>query len=184
MTEREKMLAGQLYVAADPELVAMRRQARELTFAFNRTAPAALAERQGLLRQLFGQIGPTFEIEPPFYCDYGGHIFAGDQFFMNFNCIILDVNTVHIGDQVMFGPNVQIYTASHPLAAAERVKGPELGFPVRIGHRVWIGGGAIICPGVTIGDDTTIGAGAVVTRDIPAGVFAAGNPARVIKTIG
>ncbi|RMG68299.1 MAG: sugar O-acetyltransferase [Bacteroidetes bacterium] len=183
MTEREKMLAGELYVAADPELVAMRRQARDLIFSFNRTAPGEIEQREGLLRQLFGKIGPQFEIEPPFHCDYGCHIYAGDQFFMNFNCVILDVNTVHIGDQVMFGPNVQIYTASHPLEAAERAKGPELGFPVRIGNRVWIGGGAIICPGVTIGDDTTIGAGAVVTRDIPAGVFAAGNPCRVVKKI-
>lgn len=183
MTEREKMLAGQLYLAADPELVAMRRRARDLTFAFNRTAPGDLAQREELLRELFGTIGPRFEIEPPFHCDYGCHIFAGDQVFMNFNCTILDVNTVHIGDQTMLGPHVQIYTASHPLLAAERVKGPELGFPVRIGKRVWIGGGAIICPGVTIGDDTTIGAGAVVTRDIPAGVFAAGNPCRVIKAI-
>ncbi|GAB4415886.1 MAG: sugar O-acetyltransferase [Bacteroidia bacterium] len=174
------MLAGELYVAADPELVEMRLRARRLVYDFNHSRPEAIAERRDMLRELFGKLGSQFEIEPPFHCDYGCHIYAGENLFMNFNCIVLDVNTVHIGDDVMFGPNVQIYTASHPLLAHERVLGPELGLPIRIGSRVWIGGGAVICPGVSIGDNTTIGAGAVVTQSIPANVFAAGNPCRVI----
>jgi maltose O-acetyltransferase len=183
MTEREKMLAGQLYDAGDPELARMRKQARALTRAYNASTEEQSEERQRLVRALFGRVGPRFEIEPPFHCDYGAHIFAGDRLFMNFGCVVLDPNEVHLGDNVFCGPGVQILTATHPLEAAERIKGPELGYPVRIGHNVWIGAGAIICPGVTIGDDTTVGAGSVVVKDLPAGVLAVGNPCRVVRTI-
>ncbi len=182
-TEKQKMLAGELYLAADPELVAERLRARRLTRRFNGTTEDEGERRGALLREVFGTVGPRAEVEPPFYCDYGYNIHAGDGLFVNFNCVILDCATVHLGHSVMIAPCVQIYTAHHPLDAALRVSGPELASPVRVGNRVWLGGGAIVCPGVTIGDDTTIGAGSVVTRDIPAGVLAAGNPCRVIRRI-
>jgi maltose O-acetyltransferase len=183
MTERQKMLGGELYDARDPELRAMRLRARALTRAFNATTEDEDAERARLLRQLFGRLGAGAEIEPPFYCDYGAHIFAGERLFMNFGCVVLDPNEVHFGDNVLLGPRVQVLTATHPLDAAERVRGPELARPVRVGNNVWIGAGAIVCAGVTIGDDTTIGAGAVVVRDIPAGVLAVGNPCRVVRPL-
>lgn len=177
------MLAGELYLASDPELVALRRRARRLTREFNATTEDEPDRRVELLRELLGSTGARIEIEPPFRCDYGGNIRVGDGFYMNFDGVILDCAAVEIGDLVLCGPKVQIYAATHPLLASERVKGPELARPVRIGHRVWLGGGAIVCPGVTIGDDTTIAAGSVVTRDIPAGVLAGGNPCRVIREL-
>ena len=183
MTEREKMLAGALYRASDPELVALRLRARQLTGAFNQSEPTAVEMRRNLLAQLFGSLGAQAEIEPDFRCDYGVNIHAGDNLFMNFNCVILDVCRVDIGDSVFLAPGVHVYTAEHPIDAAARTSGVEMGRPVRIGNRVWLGGGAIILPGVTIGDDTVIGAGSVVTRDIPAGVVAAGNPCRVLRRI-
>lgn len=177
------MLAGQLYDASDAELVGMRRRARALTRAYNATTEDQDDERRRLLGQLFGRIGPGGAIEPPFHCDYGVHIFAGEKLYMNFGCVVLDPAEVHLGDNVFLGPGVQLLTATHPVEAAARVRGPELGHPIRVGHNVWIGGGAIICPGVTIGDDTTIGAGSVVVRDVPAGVLAVGNPCRVVRRI-
>ncbi len=184
MTEREKMLAGQLYDASDPELTRLRKRARALTRLFNATTEEQPDERERLLRELFGRLGARPEIEPPFHCDYGGNIFAGDRLYMNFGCVVLDVNEVHLGHNVQLGPGVQLLTATHPLPAAERIRGPELGFPIRVGNNVWLGAGAIICPGVTIGDDTTIGAGSVVLKDIPAGVLAVGNPCRVVRNLG
>lgn len=184
MTEREKMLAGLLYDATDPELTGMRLQARRLTWAFNQSRPDDLAERRRLLEQLFGRLGPRAEVEPPFHCDYGCHIFAGERLYMNFGCVVLDCAAVELGDNVAFGPRVQVLAATHPLVAAERIQGPELARPVRIGSNVWVGGGAIICPGVTIGDNTTIGAGSVVVKDVPAGVLAVGNPCRVVRELG
>jgi maltose O-acetyltransferase len=183
MTEREKMLAGQLYDASDAELTEMRHRARALTRALNATTEVDLAERDRLLRALLGRVGARITIEPPFYCDYGTHIFAGDGVYMNFGCVVLDPNEVHLGTNVFLGPRVQLLTASHPLDATERIRGPELGYPVRIGDNVWIGAGAIVCPGVTIGADTTIGAGAVVVKDIPAGELAVGNPCRVVRSL-
>ena len=177
------MLDGVLYDASDPELVGMRMQARRLTRAFNNTDPEDRKERRRLLGDLLGAFGRRAWIEPPFFCDYGCYIWVGEGVFMNFNTVILDCNHVRIGDLTQFGPNVTIAAATHPLDAAERVKGPELGYPVTIGRRVWIGAGAIIGPGVTVGDDTTIGAGSVVTKDVPPGVVAAGNPCRVIRAI-
>jgi maltose O-acetyltransferase len=181
-TELQKMLDGELYDASDGQLTAMRAAARVLLSKYNMLLAGTAEEKLSVLQQLLGKYS-TINIEPPFFCDYGKHILIGDNFYMNFNCVILDCARVTIGNNVQFGPSVQIYTAYHPLQASERIKGPELAGPISIGDNVWIGGGAIVCPNVTIGDNTTIGAGSVVTRSVPAGVFAAGNPCRVIKTI-
>jgi maltose O-acetyltransferase len=183
MTEREKMLAGKLYLASDPELVDARRRARRLTRLYNGTTEDEDEQRAALLRELFGALGAGAVIEPPFHCDYGGNIFAGERFYANFGCVVLDCAAVRIGDDVMLGPSVQLYAAFHPLDASLRASGPELAAPITIGSRVWIGGGAIVCPGVTIGENTTIGAGSVVTRDIPPNVLAVGNPCRVLREL-
>jgi maltose O-acetyltransferase len=182
-SEKEKMLAGELYLASDAELVAERLQCRQLLRAFNDSDPADEDGRRRTLARLFGRVGENAVIEPPFFCDYGGNISVGARLYANFQCVILDPGRVEIGDDVFLGPAVQIYTATHPLDAAERIRGPELARPVRIGARVWLGGGTIVLPGVTIGDGTTIGAGSVVTRDVPAGVLAAGNPCRVLRIL-
>jgi maltose O-acetyltransferase len=181
-TELQKMLDGELYDASDETLSAMRDKARKLTALYNQQMGAPLESRNETLKQLIGKCS-TIDIQPPFFCDYGSNIIAGENFFMNFNCVILDCALVTIGNNVMCGPYVQIYTAYHPLVAEERIKGPELAAPITIGDNVWLGGGVIICPGVTIGNNTTIGAGSVVTKSIPDNVFAAGNPCRVIKEI-
>ncbi|MBE9160171.1 sugar O-acetyltransferase [Nodosilinea sp. LEGE 06152] len=182
-TEREKMLAGELYLGFDPELVALRRQTQEQLYEFNHARPAELEVRRSVVRSLFHTIGPNFEITPPFFCDYGSHIRAGKNLYLNANCTILDCNWVTLGDNVLLAPNVQIYAAYHPTDPAVRLTGLELAAPITIGSNVWIGGGAIVCPGVTIGDNTTIGAGSVVTKSIPANVVAVGNPCRVIRNI-
>ena len=182
-TERDKMLAGDLYDPLDPELVAARRYARILCKALNDSRDEQHEERQRLLRELLGAAGDGLWIEPPFHCDYGFNINLGRKVFFNFNCVVLDVATVTIGDNCMFGPAVQIYTATHPLQPAKRQAGEEFAKPIKIGFDVWVGGGAIICPGVSIGSQTVIGAGSVVTRDIPDKVFAAGNPCRVIRQL-
>ncbi|KAA3439227.1 sugar O-acetyltransferase [Rufibacter hautae] len=181
-SELQKMLDGELYQAGDPELVHMRDNARLLLSRYNAMMGASLEERNMVLKELLGKCS-TIDIQPPFFCDYGAHISVGENFFMNFNCVILDCAQVTIGNNVMCGPFVQIYTAYHPVIASERIKGPELASPITIGDNVWLGGGAIICPGVTIGSNTTIGAGSVVTKDIPANVFAAGNPCKVIRSL-
>jgi maltose O-acetyltransferase len=182
LTEREKMLAGELYDPLDAELVAGRGRARELCQALNATAEAAQAERRQILQALFVQGGDTVWMQPPFYCDYGTNIELGERVFFNFNCVVLDVCRVRIGSFTLFGPAVQIYTPMHPMDAALR-RQQEFGKPVEIGADVWVGGGAIILPGVTIGPRAVVGAGSVVTRDVPAGMFAAGNPCRVIRPI-
>ncbi len=176
------MLAGEPYDPFDPELVAGRERARELCHALNATREADADERRRILRELFGAGGDTVWMQPPFYCDYGTNIELGERVFFNFNCVVLDVCPVRIGAFTLFGPAVQIYTALHPMNAELR-RQVELGKPVEIGSDVWVGGGAIILPGVTIGSRSVIGAGSVVTRDIPEGVFAAGNPCRVIRPI-
>jgi maltose O-acetyltransferase len=183
-TERERMLAGELYDPMDPELVAARDRARDICWALNATIRESdkEEERRRLVLDLFGAGGDTVLMQPPFYCDYGSNIELGERVFFNFNCVVLDVCSVRIGEYTMFGPAVQIYTAMHPLDAEAR-RGKEYGKPVEIGSDVWVGGGAIINPGVRIGSRCVIGSGSVVTRDIPDGVFAAGNPCRVIRRI-
>ncbi len=181
-TEKQKMLAGELYDPLDAELCADRQRCRDLCLAINQSREDQVDERSQLLSELLCKKTDAW-IQPPFFCDYGSNITLGKKVFFNFNCVVLDVMPVSIGDHVFFGPAVQIYTATHPLSAAERRSGKELAKAITIGSDVWIGGGAIICPGVTIGDRTIIGAGSVVTRDIPADVIAAGNPARVLRSI-
>lgn len=178
-TEKQKMLAGELYLASDPQLAADSKRAMRLLHQYNQTTIDEPETRTAILQELLGQVGENPVITPPFHCDYGSHIEVGDRFYMNYGCVILDCNTVHIGDDVLCAPYVQIYTAYHPTDPTVRLTGRELAAPIRIGNNVWIGGGAIICPGVTIGDNTTIGAGSVVTKDIPANVVAVGNPCRV-----
>ncbi|QEH37917.1 Maltose O-acetyltransferase [Aquisphaera giovannonii] len=181
-SEREKMLAGELYDPADPVLVAAMRRAQELCVALNQTAPGDEAGRRRICRDLFGAGGDSVRIRPPFFCDYGSHIRMGESVYFNVNCVILDVCEVTIGDFCLFGPAVQIYTPLHPLEHTVR-RFVEYGKPVEIGSDVWVGGGAIICPGVRIGDRSIIGAGSVVTRDIPEGVLAVGNPCRVVREV-
>lgn len=183
MTEKEKMLAGELYDAQDPQLVAERRRARDLLARLNASRDGERELRMGMMRELFGGMGKGVWIEPPFFCDYGGNIQLGDRVFFNFNCVVLDVARVTIGSDVMFGPAVQVYTATHPMDYPLRRAGQEFGKPVTIGSDVWVGGGAILLPGVTVGSRTVIGAGSVVTKDVPEGVFAAGNPARVLRLL-
>ncbi|ELZ94060.1 maltose O-acetyltransferase [Haloferax mucosum ATCC BAA-1512] len=182
-SEKEKMLAGELYDANDPKLVAERKRARGLTRRFNETDETETERREELVRDLFGEVGDSFEIEPPFRCDYGSNIRAGEEFFANFDCVFLDVCPITIGDNAQLGPGVHIYTATHPLDAAERIKGPESGEPVAIGDNAWLGGRAVINPGVTLGDDVVVASGAVVTEDVPDSVVVGGNPARVIKRL-
>ncbi len=181
-SERDKMLAGEFYDPFDPELVRDRDRARNLCLDLNATREEQREERRRILRELFGVGGETVWLQPPFFCDYGANIALGERVFFNFNCIVLDVCSVRIGDYTQFGPAVQIYTATHPMNAEWRRK-EEYSKPIAIGSDVWVGGGAILCPGVQIGSRTVIGSGSVVTRDIPEGVFAAGNPCRVIKEI-
>ena len=182
-SEREKMLAGELYDPLDPELVAARIRARDLCQDLNARRESDQDSRRRILKELLGSGGETAWIQPPFYCDYGSNIALGERVFFNFNCVVLDVCRVTIGDFSMFGPAVQIYTATHPMEAQQRRK-QEFSKPIEIGADVWVGGGAIICPGVKIGSRTVIGAGSVVTKDIPDDVFAAGNPCKVIRAIG
>lgn len=182
-TEKEKMLLGELYNSADPQLVMERRRARSLFKTFNESLDEEVVKRRRILSELLGAMGENVIIEPPFYCDYGSNIYLGSDIFFNFNCVVLDVTRVDIGDNVMFGPNVQIYTATHPLDYKERQSGLEFGKPIVIGSGVWVGGSVVIGPGVTIGDRSVIGAGSVIVKDIPAGVFAGGNPCKVIRSL-
>jgi maltose O-acetyltransferase len=181
-SERDKMLAGELYDPLDPELAAARTRARDLCQDLNATRDADESARRRILTELFGQGGGEVWMQPPFYCDYGSNIVLGQRVFFNFNCVVLDVCAVRIGDFTLFGPAVQIYTATHPLDAGLR-RTREFAKPVTIGSDVWVGGAAVILPGVSIGSRSVIGAGSVVTRDIPDDVFAAGNPCRVIRAL-
>jgi len=181
-SEQEKMLAGELYNPNDPELAEARMMSRERCHAINTSAPSEEKLRRSVLKELFGSGGDSVWLEPPFRCDYGTNIYLGEKVYFNFDCVILDVCEVRIGNYVFIAPGVHIYTATHPLEANLR-RTQEFGKPVTIGSDVWIGGKAIICPGVTIGDRSVIGAGSVVTKDVPVGVVVAGNPARVIRKI-
>jgi maltose O-acetyltransferase len=179
VTEREKMLAGELYSGADPELQAEIAATAAWLARYNAASVEIPALRLARLRERLAEVGEGAVIRPPFHCDYGWNIRLGAGAFLNFNCVILDVVPVTIGDRTQIGPGVQILAADHPRDAATRAAGLEYGRPIRIGADVWIGGGALILPGMTIGDGAIIGAGAVVTRDVPAGLTAVGNPARV-----
>ena len=181
-SEHAKMLAGELYDPVDPELARLRVRARDLCRALAATSEddGPGSERRTILLALFGSGGDTAGMQPPFNCDYGANIHLGEKVFFNFGCVVLDVCEVRIGSFTLFGPAVQLYTATHPMNAALR-RTHELGKPITIGSDVWVGGGAIVCPGVTIGARAVIGAGSVVTRDIPEGMLAVGNPCRVIR---
>jgi maltose O-acetyltransferase len=182
-TQRQRMLAGDLYLADDPQLEEEARRARRLQDELNRTSADQGAERRQILEQLLGELGEGVEIRPPFYCDYGYRIRVGARTFANCGLVALDVATITIGEDVQIGPNVQLLTPTHPLEPEPRRAKWEAAEPISIGSNVWLGGGVIVLPGVTIGDDTVVGAGAVVTRDLPSGVLAVGNPARVIRSL-
>ena len=183
-TEKQKMLAGALYRPDDAEIVAEQAATRAWLVRFNAASAVPPAERRAILAERLGHVGPGAVIRPPFHCDYGTNISLGADAFLNFGCVILDVVTVEIGEGVQIGPAVQIYAADHPRDPAARRAGLEFGRPVRIGAYAWIGGGAIVLPGVTVGADAVIGAGAVVTRDVPPGATVVGNPARLVRRGG
>ena len=180
-TEKEKMLAGESYNCLDHDLEIERQRTRQLLRRYNQTEAAP--DRENILRQLLGHFGQNSLIQPPFFCSYGHNIYIGDHVFLNVLCTILDGNTVRIGDHVMIGPAVQIYTAAHHLQAESRIQGWEIARPIVIEDNVWLGGGAILLPGVTVGRNAVVGAGAVVSRNVPANTVVAGNPARVIREI-
>ena len=180
---KERMLAGELYKADDPELQAGLARAQDLLERYNATSRAERAERDRLLRELLGEVGEGVVINPTFRCDYGSHISIGAGTFVNYDCVFLDVAPIRIGEACQVATRVQLLTAAHPVEPGPRRDGWEYGAPITLGDNVWLGGGAIVCPGVTIGDDTVVGAGAVVTRDLPAGVVAHGNPARVQREV-
>ena len=178
------MLRGELYLANDPELAADSAYAQELLERYNATRHAEQGERDRLLGELLGEVGEGVVVKPPFRCDYGRHISIGAGTFVNYGCVMLDVVPIRIGAACQIATNVQLLAATHPLDPGRRRDGWESGEPITIGDNVWLGGGVIVCPGVSIGDDTVVGAGAVVTRDLPAGVVAVGNPARVVRALG
>lgn len=177
------MLHGERYHAGDPELVKDRLNARRLTRLFNQSLETDETQRSELLKEMFGSTGKNLYIEPAFRCDYGFNIHVGENFYANFDCVFLDVCEIRIGDNCFIAPGVHIYTATHPLNAEERISGVEYGIPVTIGHNVWIGGRAVINPGVKIGNNVVIASGAVVTKDVPDNVVVGGSPAKIIKQI-
>jgi maltose O-acetyltransferase len=182
-SEKSRMLAGELYRSADPELVAERIRAQQLLKRYNATTAGDTGGRTALLRRLFGAVGDGADIQPRFACDYGYNIRIGRNAFVNYNCVFLDCAPIEIGDDLQMGPAAQLYTGFHPLDRGVRTSGLELAQPIRIGNGVWIGGGVIILAGVTIGDGSVVGAGAVVVHDLPAGSLAVGNPAHVVRTL-
>jgi maltose O-acetyltransferase len=183
VTEREKMVAGELYLAADPELAAGRARARRLTARLAATDPGDGGARAAILAELFAAVGDGLEVEAPFHCDYGWNTTLGERVYVNAHCSFLDCAPIELGDGTMLGPAVQLCAATHPVDPAERETGLELAGPITIGRNVWIGAGAIVGPGVTIGDGSVIGAGSVVLRDVPARVLVAGAPARVLREL-
>lgn len=177
------MLAGALYDASDLDLVTARTHARDLVRRYNATPDGARAERRAILESLLGSVGEGVEVVPPFQCDYGTYLHLGDRVFLNFNVVVLDTCAVRIGSGTLVGPGVQFYAATHPTDPTVRRRGLENGAPITVGENVWIGGGAILLAGVTVGDDSVVGAGSVVTRSLPPGVLAAGNPCRVVRAL-
>jgi maltose O-acetyltransferase len=180
---RDRMLRGDLYLAADPELVAGRARAQELLERYNAVPDAETGERDRLLRELLGEVGDGVVVKPTFRCDYGSNISIGEGTFVNYDCIMLDVAPIRIGAACQIATRVQLLTATHPVEPQPRREAWEYGLPITLGDNVWLGGGVIVCPGVAIGDDTVVGAGAVVTRDLPAGVVAFGTPAVVHRRV-
>lgn len=183
VTEKEKMIAGKAYYPGDAQLLADRAAAKQILYEYNRLSPSHAKQREAYIRELLAQTGDSFVIEQPFYCDYGYNIKIGENFFSNMNCVILDEALVTIGDNVLFAPNVSLYTAGHPLDVERRVAGIEYARPITIGNNVWVGGSVTILPGVSIGDNSVIGGGSVVTKDIPANVLAVGSPCKVLREI-
>jgi maltose O-acetyltransferase len=182
-SQRDRMLVGDLYVADDPQLAADSLRAEQLTRQFNTSDPADPDGRLAVLRELLGSLGEGTEIRPPLYCDYGYQTHVGARTFINFGVVLLDVARITIGDDVQVGPNVQFLTPTHPVEAEPRRAKLEAARPIAVGDNVWLGGGVILCPGVSIGENTVVGAGAVVTRELPANVVAVGNPARVLRPL-
>lgn len=183
MTEKEKQQKGLLYYGSDQELSDARDAAKQLCFEFNFSSPKDGEKRQQIIKKLFGSAGAETWIEPMFQCDYGYHIHVGDRFYVNHNCVMLDCAPIHFGDNVLIGPNCGFYTAGHPLDVERRNQWLEYAKPITVGDNVWIGGNTVVLPGVTIGNDVVIGAGSVVTKDIPSGVVAVGNPCKVLRNI-
>lgn len=182
-TEKEKMLNGELYNPEDTQLKQDRTKVKTLCVEYGNTPYDEVQKRKALLKKIFGKTGENFTVEPDFYCDYGYNIELGENFYSNHNLVILDAAKVTIGDNVAIGPNCGLYCAIHPIEASERIKWVETAKPVTIGDNVWLGGNVVVLPGVTIGENTVIGAGSVVTKDIPSNVIAVGNPCKVIKNI-
>ena len=182
-TEKEKMKSGELYSAFESTLVSERASAHKLFTELNKLGKSTPEAREEILRLLLGKCGANIWVESPFFCDYGYMISVGDNVFINFNCTILDAAAVSIGNDVLIGPNVQLYSATHPTDSAVRAKGLEYAKPISIENNVWVGGSVVICPGVTIGARSVIGAGSVVTKDIPPDTVAAGNPCKIIKQV-
>jgi len=182
-SHKERMLAGELYQADDPQVAAEFIRAQQLAERYNAIDPADFARRGAALAELLGAIGQGCEVRAPLRVDFGYNIRLGDRVFVNYNAVMLDVAPITIGDDTLIGPNVQLLTPTHPLDPTLRREKWEAAKPIAIGRNVWLGGGVIVCPGVTIGDDAVVGAGAVVTRDLPAGAVAVGNPAKVIRTV-
>lgn len=183
MNNKERLLKGMLYSSDDQSIQQMKKKGKRLNYLLNQTSPDETEKRNQLIHELFGQIGEDVSLKPPFYCSHGCHIFIGNHCFINFDCIFLDLNIITIGNHVMIGPRVSIYTAAHPIDPTIRRSDLEYALPVTIGNDVWIGGNVVINPGVTIGNDVIIGSGSIVTKDIPDHVIVAGNPAKMIREI-
>lgn len=183
MNEKEKMILGELYYANNEELIKERKKAKDLCYKYNNLKPSQEKERKKVLKKLLGNTKENFLIEQPFICDYGYNIEIGENFYSNHNLIILDGNKVKFGDNVFIAPNCSFYTAGHPLDVETRNRGLEYAKPIEVGNNVWIGGNVVVLPGVTIGSNTVIGAGSIVTKDIPSNVVAVGNPCKVIKKL-
>lgn len=184
MTIREKTQSGELYLPSDETILKEQYARLEILYDFNATRPSELEKREEILRRLFAEIGEDCYIEPPLHANWGSHTHFGNHVYANFNLTLVDDGDIFVGDNVMFGPNVTLATAGHPVEPERRRLGMQFNIPIHIGNNVWIGAGSIVLPGVTIGDNTVIGAGSVVTKDIPAGVVAVGNPCRILREIG
>ena len=185
MTVYEKMKSGQLYYATDESLLSVQAQCLELQYEYNLTRPTESERRRELMEQMFAEVGEGTYIEPPLHANWAGrHVHLGKDVYFNFNVTLVDDNDIYIGDNTMIGPNVVIATAGHPVCPEIRRKGGQFNIPVHIGKNCWLGAGVIVLPGVTIGDNTVVGAGSVVTKDLPANVVAAGNPCRILREIG